>query len=239
MRVHSFMPLVLLLCGIAVAHNGAAAEKPKSDAYKAYTAQAGQLAIHAIDAELEKHPERLKGISLQLRFRVDKLGRVHEVKIIATQPNEWAQDTAYRILENLTFAPFLHKLADEVGSNWVNVEANLSIAPHRPRVESKDSPETLAYLLQVNNMIMAMLDAEAAKHRGPMSGSVTITLLIDPEGQVRHMEILPKPSNEWLQGTAARVVQSAKLPRMLKQVVAEHGGDLIAFRTTWILDKKD
>jgi outer membrane biosynthesis protein TonB len=239
MRAHLIMRFVLPLCGFAVAQSGAAVEKPKSDVYKAYTAEAGSFAIHAIDAELEKHPERLRGISLQLRFWVGQLGQVHKVKIIPTQPNEWAQETARRILTNLKFAPFPQKLADEVGTNWVNVEANLSMPPAKSGGQSKDSPATLAYLLQVNNIVMAGLDAEGAKRPGPMSGSVTITLLIDPEGHVRHMEILCKPSNEWLKAAAARVVRSAKLPAMSKEVVSEHGGDLIAFRTTWILDKKD
>jgi TonB family protein len=239
MRSDLTIRLVLLLCGFAVAQPGVAVEKPKSDAYKAYSAEAGTFANHAISAELVKHSERLKGISLQLKFRVDQLGRAHEVKIIPTQPNDWAQETARRILTNLKFAPFPKKLADEVGTNWVNIVAHVNIGPVRSRGTSKDSPDTVAYLMQVDNIVTADLDAEAVKRAGPISGSVTITLLIDPQGHVRHTEILSKPPNEWLQATAARAVRSAKLPPMPKEVVSEHGGDLIAFRTIWTLDKKD
>jgi hypothetical protein len=121
MRSHPIIRFVLPLCGFAVVQSCAAAEKPISDAYKAYTAQAGDFAVHAIDSELEKHLERLKGISLQVRFQVDQLGRAHEIKIISKQPNEWARETARRVLTNLKFAPFPQKLADEVGTNWVNV----------------------------------------------------------------------------------------------------------------------
>ena len=174
-----------------------------------------------------------------MRFQVDQLGRAHEAKIISKQPNEWAEETARRVLTSLKFAPFPQELAAEVGTNWVNVEANFSIGRIRPGIESKDSPATLAYLLQVNNIVMAGLDAEAAKHRGPMSASVTITLLVDPQGHVPHMEIASTPKNESLEAIATRVVRTAKLPPMPKKVVSEHGCDLVAFRTTWVLDKKD
>lgn len=239
MRSDLIIRFVLLLCGFAVAQPGVAVEKPKSAASKAYTAEAGTFANHAIAAELQKHPERLKGISLQLKFRVDQLGRAHEVQIIPTQPNDWAQETARRILTNLKFTPFPKKLADEVGTNWVNVVASVDIGPVQSKAKSKDSPDTVAYLMQVDNLVTAGLDAEAVKRAGPMSGSVTITLLIDSGGHVRYAEILSKPANKWLEATAARSIRSAKLPPMPKRVVSEHGGAPIAFRTIWTLDKKD
>ncbi len=239
MRSDRIIRLVLLLCGLAVAPPGVAVGKPKSDANKAYTAEAGTFANHAISAELLKSPGRLKGISLELKFRLDPLGRAHEVKVIPAHPNDWAQETARRILTNLQFAPFPKKLAGEVGTNWVDVVAQVDLAPVQPNGKSKDSPDTVAYLMQVDNIVTADLDAQSVKHPGPISGSLTITLLIDPKGQVRHAEIFAKPPNAWLQATAARAVRSAKLPPMPKKVVLERGGDLIAFQTIWVLDKKD
>jgi hypothetical protein len=71
-----------LMCFLATAQ---AAEKSSPTAV--YNDRLAGIAKQALDAELLKHPERLNGVSMKLRYTVDRGGRVHNVKVISRTPD--------------------------------------------------------------------------------------------------------------------------------------------------------
>lgn len=240
MRAAQLSSFAILLYAFAITMS-AFAEEPKSAAYKAYTTQAGTMAIKAIASELNRHPDRASEIRLDLSFQVDLRGRVHNAKVVSSKPDQWSQDTARRILAGLKLPPVPEKLAAETGTAPIDVKATFEVGVFHTgdKSVSPDSPDTVAYLKEVDNIICSALQIEVLKRKEPISADVTITLLIDRDGHVHAQEILDPRSSEWLKETARRVVRTATLPRMPKKVAAEHKDGLVAFRTQWIYDRKD
>ncbi len=217
------------------------AREQKSTAFKVYEEEVGLTATDAIQSELRKHPERVEEITLELTFQVDLKGRVHNANIIPSRPNQWAQNTARRILADLKLPPVPQKLADELRGAPVNVETTLKMGiVHTGNTSVKpDSPETIAYLKKVDTIISSALNAEVLKRRGPVRADVTIALLLDREGHVRAQEIRSEGADDWTKDMATRIVRAAKLPPVPKKVVAEHPEGLVAFGTHWIYNRSD
>ena len=239
MRAGLLRAFTLLFCAFVIGMS-ALAEEPKSAAYKAYTAQAGMIATQAVASELNRHPDQAKEIQLDLRFKVDLQGRVHNAKVLSSKPDQWTQETARRILAGLKLPPIPEELAAEIGAAPIDVVATFEVGVFHTgnKSVSRDSPDTVAYLKEVDNIICSALQIEILK-RTERSADLTITLLIDHAGHVRAQEILSARSSEWLKETAKRVIRTAKLPPMPEKVAAEHKDGLVAFRTQWIYDRKD
>jgi hypothetical protein len=218
-----------------------AVDQPKSDAYKAYMEHATTTAIHAVRTELAKQARPVEDVSLKLAFQVDPAGHVHNVKVSGNKANQSAEETARRVLSNLKLPRFPQNVANEVGNTSIDITAPLVIRPvHTGNKSVKpDSPETVAYLMRCNEIIMSMLDAEVVKHRGDLKGTLEIILLLDPKGHIRAQKIIATPAYQWLEEMAMRVVRDAKLPAMPAQVVAEHKGDLVPFATQWVYERRN
>ena len=242
MRAHVIAFLILLATVCLVAVRASAVDKPKSDAYKAYMEQAATTAIHAVRTELEKQSQPPGDISLNFAFQVDLDGHVHNVKVTAKKSNQSAEETARRVLINLKLPRFPKKVTDEVGNSSIDITTPFVIGSpvHTGDTSVKpDSPATVAYLMRCNEVIMSMIDAEVVKHRGDVSATLEIILLLDPKGYIRAQKIIATPHLQWLNQMAEKVVRDAKLPAMPAQVVAEHKGDLVPFATKWVYERKD
>lgn len=239
MRAGLLRSFALLLYAFVIAIT-ALAEKPKSAAYKAYTAQADTIATRAVASELNRHPDQAKEIQLHLRFQVDLRGRVHNAKVVSSKPDQWPQEVARRILAGLKLPPIPEKLAAEIGAAPIDVEATYEVGVRHTgdKSVSSDSPDTVAYLKEVDNLICSALQVEMLK-RTERSADLTITLLIDRDGHICEQEILSPHSSAWLKETSMRVIRTTKLPRMPDKVAAEHRNGLVAFQTQWIYDRRD
>ena len=242
MRAHliAFLTLLATVCLVAV--SASAVDKPKSDAYKAYMEQAATIATHAVRTELEKQSQPPSDISLNFAFQVDPAGHVHDVKVTAKKSNQSAEETARRVLINLKLPRFPKKVTDEVGNSSIDITTPFVIGSpvHTGDTSVKpDSPATVAYLMRCNEVIMSMLDAEVVKHRGDISATLEIVLLLDPKGHIRAQKIIATPHLQWLNQMAEKVVRDAKLLAMPAPIVAEHKGDLVPFATKWVYERKD
>jgi outer membrane biosynthesis protein TonB len=235
-RLRSFAWLLYTL----VISISAFAEKPKSTAYKAYKAQAGEMAIQAVASELNRHPEQANEIRLHLSFQVDLSGRVHNAKAVSSNRDQWAEEAARRILANLELPPVPGELAAETGAALIDVEATYEVGVRhtKSKLVTRDSAETVAYLKEVDNIICAALQVAMLKRPEPRV-DLTITLIVDRDGHIRGQEISSTRPSEWLKKIALRVIRTTKLPRMPEKVVTEHKDGLVAFQTQWIYDRKD
>lgn len=94
---------------------------------KAYTTQATEVARRVVLAELVKHPERIHQMSMKCTFQVDKQGRPHNVKVVSSTHNRWAEDTARRALGDAKFPPLPKSLIEQSGSDLANIEYQIDL----------------------------------------------------------------------------------------------------------------
>ena len=122
MRVHLITCLILIAAACFAPVGAWAVDRPKSDAYKAYTEEVATTAIHAVRTQLEKRSEKPPSdISLNFAFQVDPAGHVHDVKVTAKKSNPSAEEIARRVLINLKLPRFPKKVADEVGNTTIDI----------------------------------------------------------------------------------------------------------------------
>jgi len=115
----------LICCAQAIAQSGAAAET-RLPATSLYQSQVSAIASQAVVPEFANHRERLKGGSVKVTFRLDRQGRVKGLKVVSTNSNLWAQETAARMIRAAKFPPIPKKVIAEQGHDWVDVEAEWS-----------------------------------------------------------------------------------------------------------------
>jgi hypothetical protein len=244
MRARPIISFVLLLVAYGVGQSVFAAEKAKSPAYKAYEEQCGLIANQAIERELEKRPERLSKISLNLKFQVDHLGRVHNIALISGRQNHWAEEGARHALNGLKLPPPPKTVAEEAGAGWVTVESDLvvDLKPPKSRPPSHSTADqllsgpgqaTYAYQFRTHEIICYALDAEFLKRSRRSSTDLTLTVAIDSQGHLRVVDVHCTPANRSVQETATRIIASVKLPSMPREVIAEVGHNGIRFQGEW------
>ena len=124
MRARPFLIIPLICCAQAIAQSRAAAET-RLPATSLYQSQVSAIAFHAVVPEFAKHRERLKG-SVKVTFRLDRQGRVKDLKVVSTNSNPWTQETATRMIRAAKFPPIPKKVIAEQGHDWVDVEAEWS-----------------------------------------------------------------------------------------------------------------
>jgi TonB family protein len=100
----------------------------ESDAVgKAYTTQATDVARRVVIAELVKHPERIHRMTMKCTFQLDKQGHPHNVKVVSSVQNQWAEETARRALAAAKFPPIPKSVIKQSGSDLANIEYNLDL----------------------------------------------------------------------------------------------------------------
>ena len=124
MRARPFVIISLICCAQAIAQSGAAAET-RLPATSLYLSQVSAIASQAVVPEFAKHRERLKG-SVKVTFRLDRQGRVRDLKVVSTNSNPWTQETATRMIRAAKFPPIPKNVVAEQGHDWVDVEVKWS-----------------------------------------------------------------------------------------------------------------
>jgi TonB family protein len=125
MRAQPFVIIPLICCAQVFAQSGIAAETRPS-ATRLYQSQVNAIAFQAVVLEFAKYRERLKRGSVKLTFRLDRQGRVTDLKVVSTKSNQWAEATAIRMIHVAKFPPIPKKVIAEQGHDWVDVQAEWS-----------------------------------------------------------------------------------------------------------------
>lgn len=125
MRTQSLITLLMIASVLLWPAHARAAD---SDAVgKAYTTQATDVARRVVIAELVKHPERIHRMSMKCTFQVDKQGHPHNVKVVSSTHNRWAEETARKALAAAKFPPLPKSLIQQSGSDLANIEYQLNL----------------------------------------------------------------------------------------------------------------
>jgi hypothetical protein len=141
--VHFFAVLTAsLICFHATAQ---AAEKSSPTA--AYNERLAEIAKQA------QHPERLNGVSMKLRYIVDRDGRVHNLKVVSRTPDRWAEKMAVRVLAATKFPPIPIDVQLEVGAGHIDAEAEVSYSAEAPSASKKENSAYYRYNMRVHKML--------------------------------------------------------------------------------------
>jgi len=177
-------------------HAAAAAYK-SGRATNAYRDRAGEMAHHAIDAELFKHPERLVGVSMRMTYRIDKLGRIDDVKIVSGHRNRWAEKTAQRILAALKLPPIPNDVLREMAMDHIDAVSTWSY-----------------YTSRAPDVSIADLDAAVSAYKmatrpdasiGPIEVISHDEIRIYQDGERRNYTAMVREKGKWVVGRVVLV----------------------------------
>jgi hypothetical protein len=189
----------------------------KSSAASDYNDRLAGMARRALNVEFSQHPERLNGVSMKLRYSVDRDGRVHNVKVISRAPERWAEKTAVRVLAAIKFPPIPIDVQLEVGAGYIDAEAEVSYTAKAPSAWKKDS----AYY-RYNMLVHKILqdDLMPAFH-APNHLEVDYAFYLDQQGHVTSMKLHAKAGGQWAEQVMARSIRRLKCPQIPPQVFKE------------------
>jgi hypothetical protein len=212
--VHFFAVLAAsLICFHATAQ---AAEKSSPTA--AYNERLAEIAKQALNAELLKHPERLNGVSMKLRYIVDRDGRVHNVKVVSRTPDRWAEKTAVRVLAATKIPPIPIDVQLEVGAGHIDAEAEVSYSAEAPSASKKENSAYYRYNMRVHKMLQDDLMPE---FHAPHHLEVDYEFYLDRQGHVTSMKVHAKAGGQWAEQIMARSIRRLKCPPIPPQVFKE------------------
>jgi len=95
--------------------------------YTRYYAEINTIVMHALSPELVKHFDLLRAGSLQITFRVNRTGKISNLKIGETGGNQFAQQTAVRVLRGLGLPPIPKDVVEGDGRPWMDIRIDLDI----------------------------------------------------------------------------------------------------------------
>jgi TonB family protein len=202
-----------LICFHATAQ---AAEK--SSPVDAYNDRLAAIAKRALDTELLKHPERLNGVSMRLRYTVDRDGRVHNVKVISRTPDRWAEKTAVRVLAAIKFPPIPMDVQLQVGAGYIDAEAAVGYNAEAPSASKEQDSAYYRYNMRVHKLLQddLMPDFHAPHHL-----EVDYEFYLDRQGHVTSIQVHAKAGGQWAEQIIARSIRRLKCPPIPPQVFKE------------------
>jgi len=205
-----------LICLHATAQ---AAEKAPATA--AYNEKLTEIAKKALDAELLKHPERLvNGVSMKVRYSVDRNGRVHNVKVVSRTPNGWAEKTAAHVLAGIKFPPIPIEVQLEVGAGYVDAKAEVSYNADIPSASALEKQYPVAY--EYNMHVHKILENDVMpEFRAPHHLEVEYEFYLDRQGHVASMKLHAKAGGQWAEQVMAHSIRRIKCPPIPPQVFKE------------------
>jgi hypothetical protein len=126
MRFPLFSALVFLLLSSSFVQAGAA-KAPRSH-FAAFAHQVDTLAKTAVLLEFRKHPEKLKGGVLYIRFALDRYGEMHDLLVVSSKGSQPAVDTATYVLHKVKFPKIPPEVIAERGSDFKGIQAEAIVS---------------------------------------------------------------------------------------------------------------
>ncbi|HEX4630478.1 MAG TPA: hypothetical protein VH188_05890 [Chthoniobacterales bacterium] len=208
--------LAALTMSVACFHLTAQAAEKSSPA-AAYNDRLAAISKKALEAELTKHPERLSGTSMKLRYTVDRNGRVHNVKVMSRTPDGWAETTAVRVLAETKFPPIPMDVQLEVGAGYIDAQAELSYHAEAAAAWKKDSAY-YRYNMHVHKMLQDDLNLT---FNAPHHLEVDYEFFLSAQGHVTSMKVHAKAGGQWAEQILVRSIRRLKFPPIPPQVFKE------------------
>lgn len=205
-----------------ICFHAAAQAAEKSSATAAYNERLAEIAKQALDGELLKHPERLNGVSMKLRYAVDRDGRVHNVKVVSRTPDRWAEKTAARVLAATKFPPIPIDVKLEVGAGYVEAQAEVSYRFDTPQARTTENSDKSPYY-RYNMLVHKMLEEDVIPAFSTPSHRLEVDyeFYLDARGRVVSLKTHPKAGGHWAEQIIAGSIRRLKFPPVPPQVFKE------------------
>jgi hypothetical protein len=207
--------IATLICLQGIAQQTAAADKVSPAAR--YHAQITKLASHAIESELLKHPEHLKGVSIKLRYIIDPGGHVYNVTVVSIQSDPWVEKTAVKALRATKFPPIPRDVLQEVRMDYLEAEADISYP-----IETSGnaaSPAFDKYNMRVHKMLQDQVRPAFTTQSRRLE--VDYEFYLDSQGRVTNLHAYAKAGGSWAERAIADSVRAVKFPAVPPQVFKE------------------
>lgn len=94
---------------------------------RACTRQATDVARRVVLAELVKHPERIHRMSMKCTFQLDTHGNPHNVKVVWSGHNRWAEETARQAVAAAKFPPLPKIVIEQSGTDLASIDYQLDL----------------------------------------------------------------------------------------------------------------
>jgi len=78
-------------------------------------------------AELVKHLERIHRMTVTCTFQLDRQGCPHNVKVVSSTDNRWAEETARRALAAAKFPLLPNSVIQQSGADLASIEYKLDL----------------------------------------------------------------------------------------------------------------
>jgi Gram-negative bacterial TonB protein C-terminal len=203
------LSIATVICLSGMAQQAAGKASPAAR----YQAEITQIAHHSIEAELLKHPDRVKGASMKLRYLIGPGGQVFNVTVVTIQENSWVEKTAVKALKATKFPP----VPKDIRREYFETEVDINYATESAR--NAASPAFDKYNLQVHKMLQdqARPVLTAQTHRL----EVDYEFYLDARGRVTTLHADAKTGGRWVERAIADCIRAVKFPPVPPEVFKE------------------
>jgi hypothetical protein len=208
--------IATLICLQGIMQQASAAAKKKSLAER-YNAEVSRTARRALDSALSKHPERLKDVSIKLRYVIGPDGKVYNVTVVSFKSDAWVEETAVQALKATAFPPIPKDLRQELRTDYLEEEADVGYYSE-PLTDAATS--TFAkYNLRVHKMLQDKV--RLAFGTQPRRLEVDYEFYVDAKGRVVNLHVQAKAGGSWAERIMADSIRALKCPAVPPQVFKE------------------
>ena len=122
-----FLFVILAISGTSARAAEDYLNNPAHRYHNRYYTEINTIVMRALPPELVKRFDLLKPGSLLMTFRVNRAGKISNLKVTAGGQNQFAQQTAARVIRGLKFPPMPKGAMEEDGHPWMDIRLDLSI----------------------------------------------------------------------------------------------------------------
>lgn len=182
-----------------------------------YRAQITKIASHAIESELLKHPECLKGVSMKLRYVIVPDGHVYNVGVVSIQSDAWVENSAVRALRAAKFPPIPRDVLQQLRTDRLEAEADINYSTEASA--NAASPAFYNYNMLVHKMLQDHVRPAFMTQSRRLE--VDYEFYLDPQGRVTELHADAKAGGRGAERIVANSIRAVKFPPVPPQVFKE------------------
>src|SRR4029077_20893106 len=93
----------------------------KQSATSVYRLEVATVATQTLNPVFGPHYDIVNG-AITLKFRLDRRGEVHDLRVVSSISDRWIEETARRVIATAKFPPIPDTVIKELGHDSINIE---------------------------------------------------------------------------------------------------------------------
>jgi len=211
--------LAVLAANVICLH-AVASPAGKLPAAEAYNERLKMIGTKALRSALMKHPEHLNGVIMKIHYVVDRNGHVHNVKATSRTHDSSAEKIVADALAATTFPPIPMDAQLEVGSSYLELEAEVTLAADPLTASKIETPAAYDYNMRVHHILQN--DAGPSFH-APHHLEVDYEFYLNSLGHVTSLKVHARAGGKSAEQIISRSIQRMKCPPVPPKVFKELG----------------